>query len=101
MNSYYARVTRRFICLLLDVRSQRYRKSALKVSDTRVSLVSEVIDGIKTVKLGSLGKLFQTRVGLLREKELASVRHALTLNAYNQVRIYTLRTIAKALGEIV
>lgn len=69
----------------LDVRSQSYRKSVLKVSDARISLLGEVIDGIKTVKLNSMGKMFQTRVGLLRNKELASIRHALTLNAYNQV----------------
>lgn len=74
-----------FLSLPLDVRSQRYRKSALNVSDARVSLLGEVIDGIKTVKLSSLGKVFQTRVDLLRDKELKSVRHALTLNAYNQV----------------
>lgn len=68
-------------------RSQAYRKNVLKVADARISLVGEVIDGIKTVKLNSMSKMFQTRVGLLREKELASIRHALTLNACNQVSI--------------
>lgn len=66
-------------------RSQAYRKKVLKVADARISLVGEVIDGIKTVKLNSMSKMFQSRVGLLREKELASIRHALTLNACNQV----------------
>ncbi|CAM9118953.1 unnamed protein product [Discosporangium mesarthrocarpum] len=65
-------------------RSQKYRKSVLKVSDARISLIGEIIDGIKTIKLTSLGDLFGTRVQELRFRELGSIRKALTLNAYNQ-----------------
>ncbi|CAM9618208.1 unnamed protein product, partial [Laminaria digitata] len=65
-------------------RSATYRKSVLKVSDARISLVGEIVDGIKTVKLNSLDAKFRARVEALRAKELASIRQALTLNAYNQ-----------------
>lgn len=67
-------------------RSAAYRKSVLKVSDARISLVGEIVDGIKTVKLNSLDAKFRARVEALRAKELASIRQALTLNAYNQVK---------------
>lgn len=66
-------------------RSATYRKSVLKVADARISLMGEVIDGIKTVKLNSLDAAFRARVEALRVQELASIRHALTLNACNQV----------------
>ncbi|CAM9247080.1 unnamed protein product [Ectocarpus sp. 13 AM-2016] len=65
-------------------RSAKYRKGVLKVSDARISLIGEIIDGIKTVKLNSLDHGFKSKVELLRAKELASIRRALTLNAYNQ-----------------
>ncbi|CAM9464849.1 unnamed protein product [Ectocarpus sp. 8 AP-2014] len=65
-------------------RSAKYRKGVLKVSDARISLIGEIIDGIKTVKLNSLDHGFKSKVELLRAKELASIRQALTLNAYNQ-----------------
>ncbi|CAN0424196.1 unnamed protein product, partial [Ectocarpus sp. 12 AP-2014] len=65
-------------------RSAKYRKGVLKVSDARISLVGEIIDGIKTVKLNSLDHGFKSKVELLRAKELVSIRRALTLNAYNQ-----------------
>lgn len=56
------------------------------MSDARISLIGEIIDGIKTVKLNSLDHGFRSKVELLRAKELTSIRRALTLNAYNQVR---------------
>ncbi|CAM9113305.1 unnamed protein product [Choristocarpus tenellus] len=65
-------------------RSQAYRKSVLKVSDSRINLITEVIDGIKTIKLNSLGDMFQSHVERLRSKELGSIRKALNLNACNQ-----------------
>ncbi|CAM9869028.1 unnamed protein product [Ectocarpus sp. 4 AP-2014] len=65
-------------------RSAKYRKGVVKVSDARISLIGEIIDGIKTVKLNSLDHGFKSKVELLRAKELASIRRALTLNAYNQ-----------------
>ena len=68
------------------LRSAAYRKSVLKVSDARISLVGEIVDGIKTVKLNSLDAKFRARVEALRAKELGSIRQALTLNAYNQVK---------------
>lgn len=68
-------------------RSATYRKSVLKVSDARISLIGEIIDGIKTVKLNSLDAAFRARVEALRGKELSSIRRALTLNAYNQVTV--------------
>lgn len=67
-------------------RSAKYRKGVIKVSDARISLIGEIIDGIKTVKLNSLDHGFKAKVELLRAKELASIRRALTLNAYNQAR---------------
>ncbi|CAM9631116.1 unnamed protein product [Ectocarpus fasciculatus] len=65
-------------------RSAKYRKGVLEVSDARISLIGEIIDGIKTVKLNSLDHGFRSKVELLRTKELTSIRRALTLNAYNQ-----------------
>ena len=50
------------------------------------------MDGIKTVKLNSLDAKFRSRVEALRAKELASIRQALTLNAYNQVKPVMLMT---------
>lgn len=76
------------VCLLPLVfhpRSEIYRKSLLKVSDVRISLIGEIVDGIKTVKLTTLGPNLQDRVNLLRSQELLSIRQALTLNACNQV----------------
>lgn len=73
-------------------RSASYRKGVLKVSDARISLIGEIVDGIKTVKLNSLDAKFRSRVEALRAKELASIRQALTLNAYNQVKPVMLMT---------
>ena len=67
------------------LRSAAYRKSVLSVSDARISLVGEIVDGIKTIKLNSLDAKFRARVEALRAAELASIREALKLNAYNQV----------------
>ena len=47
--------------------------------------MGEIVDGIKTIKLNSLDAKFRARVEALRAAELASIREALKLNAYNQV----------------
>ncbi|CAN0444155.1 unnamed protein product, partial [Scytosiphon promiscuus] len=68
-------------------RSAKYRKAVVKESDARISLIGEIVDGIKTVKLSSLDERFRSRVEALRLKELGSIRKALILNAFNQVGV--------------
>lgn len=40
-----------------------------------------------------MGNVFRSRVGMLRQKELESIRQALSLNAYNQVCINLLSSV--------
>lgn len=70
-------------------KSRAYSKRVKKVADTRISLVREVVDGIKTVKLGGLESVMGARIRALRDAELNTIRSALLLGALNQAAMRT------------
>lgn len=58
----------------------KYRQLQLKHIDARVKLLSEVIDGIRSVKLYAYTELFGAKVKRLREEELAKLK----VNGFNR-----------------
>ena len=51
-----------------------YRQAQMKVVDTRVRLLSEIINNIRAVKLYAYEVIFGERVSVLRRKEMAKLR---------------------------
>lgn len=56
------------------VRMITYRQAQMKVVDTRVRLLTEIINNIRAVKLYAYENLFGEKVSALRRKELAKLR---------------------------
>ena len=61
------------------------RTRIVKLTDERVKLSSEVILGIKAIKLYAWEEAYSTRILALREKELAAIRFAALIGLWNSM----------------
>jgi ATP-binding cassette subfamily C (CFTR/MRP) protein 1 len=58
------------LSILLAVKAYELQKEKLKYQDARISLVREILDGIKTIKFNCWEKKFQEFVNKIRDVEL-------------------------------
>jgi ATP-binding cassette, subfamily C (CFTR/MRP), member 1 len=65
--------------------SRTNKKTVSKLSDTRMGLIYELIDGIKTLKLTGLGDIITRRISGQRNKELDSAWKGRLLDASNLI----------------
>ena len=63
----------------------RIRKDIVKLTDARVKLSSEVIVGIKAIKLYAWEDAYQDRILELRKKELSAIRMASLVGLWNNI----------------
>lgn len=63
----------------------RLRKKIVKLTDARVKLSSEVITGIKAIKLYAWEQAYEERILDLRKKELSAIRMASLVGLWNNV----------------
>lgn len=61
----------------------RIRKEVVKLTDARVKLASEVIVGVKAIKLYAWEEPYKERIMELREKELKAIRTAALVGLWN------------------
>ena len=71
----------------LRIVSKKYRKHAMHQSDSRVNLIQEVIDGIKTVKLTNLSSIAMKKIKSIRDIELRYLWRTLSIEIVNNVVI--------------
>jgi ATP-binding cassette, subfamily C (CFTR/MRP), member 4 len=65
--------------------SRTNKKKVSKLSDSRMGLIYELIDGIKTLKLTGLGEIISRRISGQRDKELKCAWNGRLLDASNLV----------------
>jgi ATP-binding cassette subfamily C (CFTR/MRP) protein 1 len=63
----------------------RVRKKVVALTDARVKLCSEVITGIKAIKLYAWEAPYKQRILALREKELAEIRKSALIGTWNNI----------------
>jgi len=63
----------------------RIRKKVVALTDARVKLCSEVITGIKAIKLYAWEAPYKQRILELREKELAEIRKSALIGTWNNI----------------
>lgn len=61
------------------------RKAVLKHSDARMTLINEMIDGIKTVKLTNLSSIIYNRISQLRTVELSTAWDGMVIQIANTI----------------
>ncbi|XP_059143339.1 multidrug resistance-associated protein 1-like [Physella acuta] len=66
---------------LIAMKQRKYQISQMKFRDQRIKLMSEVLSGIKVLKLYAWEKCFQGKVEEIRGKELALLKKTAYLNA--------------------
>lgn len=66
-------------------KSRTNKKAVSKLSDSRMSLIYELIDGIKTLKLTGLRDIIQNRISKVRNDELSRAWKGRMLDASNLV----------------
>jgi ABC-type multidrug transport system fused ATPase/permease subunit len=64
--------------------SKALRKGSLKLSDTRMAHVYDLLDGIRTVKLANLTGALESRITALRDAELKQDALVTSLNVFNR-----------------
>eukprot|EP00898_Chlorokybus_atmophyticus_P006293 jgi/Chlat1/6665/Chrsp49S06158 len=77
--------------------STSVRKRLIDATDNRVRLLSEVIHGIKAIKLYAWEQPFQQRISQLRDKELKEVRTTVFLEAFDMM-FYSLSPVLVAVA---
>jgi len=73
------------------------RREMLKQTDARVKLASEIITGIKAIKLYAWEEAYMERVKELRETELRHIRHTQLLSMFN-IALFTAGPILVSLA---
>ena len=79
---------------------QAARKEMLKHTDARVKLSTEIITGIKAIKLYAWEDPYVERIGELRERELQQIKRTQLLTALNTA-VFMVRTVAKTCERLV
>lgn len=73
-----------------------YRKQVLQASDERISLIHEVVDGIKTIKLTNLAEHMQHCISRLREDELRKAWRSIRVGIVNSFLVQSTYIIVSA-----
>uniref|UniRef100_A0A915JXB5 ABC transmembrane type-1 domain-containing protein n=1 Tax=Romanomermis culicivorax TaxID=13658 RepID=A0A915JXB5_ROMCU len=72
----------------LTRKQKTYQIEQMKSKDDRIKLMSEILNGIKVIKLYAWEPPFELKIAEIRSKELKVLRQASVLTAWNAFTLY-------------